>query len=61
MISVTSLPMPSTTHLIGLLCVKLIAVAVTVIVDEEAARRIVPVVALVYALGLPLILWIAAP
>lgn len=57
----TALPLPSPSHLIGLILVKLVAISVALALEETAGRQIIPIIGVIYAILLPLALFWLAP
>lgn len=60
MVHLQSLPTFSASHLIGLLAVKLLALSVAISISEARGREVIPLIGVVYAVSLPMVLWLAA-
>ncbi|MEL6479146.1 MAG: hypothetical protein AAFR17_17590 [Pseudomonadota bacterium] len=61
MLQFTSTTSPLALQVIGVLAAKLIALALAVSLSEQRGRDLVPVVAVIYAVALPVALALMAP
>lgn len=61
MFHLASLPMPSATQLISVLTIKLVALMVAVSMGEDYGRRVIPIAAVIYAVLLPVVLYLTSP
>ncbi|MEM1275899.1 MAG: hypothetical protein AAGH74_05200 [Pseudomonadota bacterium] len=57
----TSLTSLAPAHVIGLLLVKITALSVAITLSEQQGRDLIPLVAVIYAIALPVMLWCFGP